>query len=514
MSDNTTDYASDRAFVEQLAQFENAAPVNDLERNGIKLWPLLRWMIVDRSRSHLKGAETGDRKFLGLGTFLSFPLRKAVTFLRHPTSLGFLLRDLLQPPRTPIDLLSISLVSGKQQTVNQRQFSKFSDALGELLQLDYRVVDWDLFFHTPQAYGHRARRPRFADAAVGGSALRLKFDQLFRRATPPSPGFLSVFEKLEQAAHSFDALAMPDAQAVWLRADFIQRLSPPIEKRLRAWKVRGIFLGGYYHDIGFATCFAARRMGIPVMEVQHGQQGPYHPMYTHWSNIPASGYEWLPSHFWTWGEPSRTVIDESMGACPAHQVITGGNPWLAYRTATTALAPSVWSIATDDRIPVLIALQPIEDPLPAHLVEAMAKGADVHWIVRPHPAMRKALPEMRAQLEHAGIAHFELESIMDSDLYELLTRVEVNITCWSSVAYEALCFNVPSVIIHPNGRDIMQAYIEAGFFGYAATDDDLLHLIRTRSFQPVPEDAAYILASPDHIRATVAAVLEQGVPLA
>ncbi|MEM7394503.1 MAG: hypothetical protein AAF492_19390, partial [Verrucomicrobiota bacterium] len=120
---------TDKEFVVRIQQIEKDHPVDRMTFDGLCIWPLVRWMIVDRSKSHLLGKKQNkdDRKFLNWSSLLGTPLKKVGALIKQPSSFGYLLSDIMTSKK-PVDILSFTLVNGRDQRVDGHHFSKFSDA--------------------------------------------------------------------------------------------------------------------------------------------------------------------------------------------------------------------------------------------------------------------------------------------------------------------------------------------------------------------------------------------------
>ena len=74
---------------------------------------------------------------------------------------------------------------------------------------------------------------------------------------------------------------------------------------------------------------ASRLFGITSVDIQHGKQGKYQPMYSGWL-IPETGYQLLPDYFWCWGKKSSDHILSSSPKRNTHIPLIGGYLWLRY----------------------------------------------------------------------------------------------------------------------------------------------------------------------------------------
>jgi hypothetical protein len=289
-------------------------------------------------------------------------------------------------------------------------------------------------------------------------------------------------------------------------ADTILARKKLLRRVLKRVAPKAVFFTCYYQANSMAAILAARELGIRSVDVQHGQQGDYHGMYAGW-NPPPGGYELLPDLFWCWGAQSAERINRwSRSVCPAHKGIVGGNPWMSrqiHGQSTADEGSDLHTLLAPGQKHVLLALQPIQNPLPDMIVAAIAASPpNVRWLVRLHPMMRGAREEeIRARLAETGHPNVELDLSSSLPLAVLLRRMDFVITLWSSVAYEALLFGAHPIIAHENGHKAFQSYIDNGLFSYANSPDDILRTLhRDRSEFNFREDVPYIETHENVIR--------------
>jgi len=220
-----------------------------------------------------------------------------------------------------------------------------------------------------------------------------------------------------------------------------------------------IFMPCFYSVPHMSLIWACKNLNIETVDVQHGKQGKYHGSYSHLTRIPVDGYQLYPDVFWVWGKESKDNIERwKPPGSRHHQVIVGGNLWLAKWLKNDDLVDKTsveWikSIIEGYEKIILFSLQQIDTPIPEHLIKAMKLSPDTWiWLLRLHPRQRNQQDQITEFLELNGVENFEVEYSTYAPLYALLKNVDHHITCWSSVCFEALAFNVQTTIIHPYGR--------------------------------------------------------------
>lgn len=248
-------------------------------------------------------------------------------------------------------------------------------------------------------------------------------------------------------------------------------------------KPKIVFLATFDDPIQMAMTLACHRRGIKVVDVQHGKQGVEHLLGIEWANMPASPAPLLPDFFWVWNSATEKRVAWSLGAgCQFHRPIAGGNLWLNEWTAggltggqrTRAFSDSFGAGARK----LLLCLQPIADPFPPALLEAMkASPKEWVWWVRLHPKQLSKQDDFAALLSEQDI-RFEIAQASALPLYLLLAEAECHLTAWSTVAFEADALGVPTVLFHPKALDILSDEIAEGRFSYAGSATQIIDQVR------------------------------------
>lgn len=311
------------------------------------------------------------------------------------------------------------------------------------------------------------------------------------------------FAEFSQIAYQMTAGLDLQEQTFVYQAQVLQRYERFYDHILSYMKPKAAFLVNYFSVNSMAFVLSCRKHDIKVVDIQHGTQGKYHAFYTHWTRITRYGYDLLPDYFWVWGEEARRNINQWVPShCQRHRALVGGNLWLLkwksndnWHVETCEEAHYYQCFVQWDKV-ILFSAQVMAQPIPDLLLSAMQKAPDKWlWLIRLHPSQRSEISRVERYLEGKGVRHFEIRQATELPLYGLLKRCDHHITCWSTVCYEALAFGLATSIIHANGRDLYQEYIDTGYFSYAESWEKLLEQVREEypnNF--VNENEPYIIA--------------------
>lgn len=287
-----------------------------------------------------------------------------------------------------------------------------------------------------------------------------------------------------------------------LKKTFFKRL-------LKTLKAKLCFVCCYYDQVSCAMTSAARELGIRVVDIQHGKQGAFHGYYTHWTKLPAGGYELLPTHFWSWGEESAHNIESTQSPSMEHPCVIGGNPWLAkFRSGVNFIESPRKQLAPEAEKFILVSLQPERDVITQNILDSIrATPKNWHWHFRLHPALSERKKKIESDLSEFSSSQVSVGEASDFPLYALLSETDHHITKWSTVCYEALAFGVATSLVHQNGIDLFQKEIKKGQFFDGREPSQLVSNIEKLSEKLPQDESPYILGEPELIRKVLSSLL-------
>jgi hypothetical protein len=288
---------------------------------------------------------------------------------------------------------------------------------------------------------------------------------------------------------AFRALLPPElrakmsATAIVKDLTFIDRLAVVFRIYLERAMPPCVFISGQRRT-NMAMTLAARQMGIPSIDIQHGAAiyGPTGYKWHSWLRMPDDGYELLPDYFWVWSESAADRIRAHANpSCPRHLPVVGGNPVLL-REAGYRLPRGVgWRIRRAQKV-LLVTLGLLDrDGLPDQLFAAIARSNPRWlWLVRLHPqdwSSFSRIETLRRRLRDGGINNVEIDVASSAPLPALFEVADWHVTPYSSSAVEATAFSLPTVFVHPLARSVFGHLLELDGFFYADSPEAILDRI-------------------------------------
>lgn len=464
-----------RAIIDLIVDIETRYPVDQWEVDGLKIWPAARTRWYNLILHHHIGTGAVGAGARSTGGFLGGMGRTIAT------TMGNRIADRGKNARPEgrheavlfSDGVSLAKVEGEY-------YDRFMDPIiAELAAGGHSSL-----LLMPMAPGRPRHTPSLMiqprlDTAKLASTVKARLS-----GTPPHR-----FEGLEEALPALGAAAgdvdLPGPGWLMAQGNRIAAMAQTFDRVLRKTSARLAFVNTYYSAEGMAFTLAARRRGCITIDVQHGGQVD-HIAYHRWSKVPAGGYELLPHLFWSWSDREAAAIRAGFGSDGPHQATVAGNLW--------------WRVWADSGMAVAGRLQReikglkqragarfhvlvthtwghTKDEWQA-ILQAMAKAPDdLHWWLRLHPMQLAQREQFRAELEHAGVRHVELDAATDYPLPLLLGHMDVNVTESSSTVLEAMTIGVPSVITTRHGANLFDDEIAAGRSRFANDPEAILTAI-------------------------------------
>lgn len=355
----------------------------------------------------------------------------------------------------------------------------------------------------------------------------LKLAPDLRRRAPSDVFFQELKGLLGKVARvymaTFQATPPDLAEAIVTAYVNTQANADLLEASFAALEPSAVFYSCYYHPVGYGAGLAARRLNLPLIEVQHGSNGPYHASYTHFSAVPKDGYPTLPSHFATWSRRSARAIARWL---PAHdgapRVLVSGRPELGAgkeKTCSGGTSDKLGAFRAAYRKCILVTLQPPpEFGVTERLVEIIkASPVSWGWLIRLHPlthgaaSIREAAQAAAVKLWSEGLHNVETVAASEVPLPEALAAADHHLTHCSSCVAEAVSMGIPSTCIHPSAVSFFGDLIEDRYAALALTTSNIVDSIASGWDGLRRPDPDYILETrPDLRPSTIATILATG----
>jgi len=262
------------------------------------------------------------------------------------------------------------------------------------------------------------------------------------------------------------------------------------ESWLRRCNCRLLFLDCWYIPPALAAIHAAKRVGIPSVDYQHGSQGEGHFAYASWRKRPSGGFPFMPDYYWSWGErDAKALVDRNPNVISKAQVLVGGNTWLNRWKAPCKSYMNDWIesarlLGKDFKKVVLVSLQYNLTSYGPLLPAISRSPGDWLWLIRLHRQMEDDLSALEREFFQTGHKGINIREATRFPLYALFQASENHVTWCSTTAMEALAFDVPTTLLHPTGHRIYKDFVDKGVMNYAAEPEALLQLIKAQEKIP------------------------------
>jgi hypothetical protein len=474
-------------FIRKICSLEKSMNIDEIRYSDFNAWPLVRLAILRRASP--KPSPSRAKSTWDLGKKIRRLLRSGLANLGNPMRVE------------QVDIVYFTLASQSREVVNNQRSNPHAEGLREFFAKNHRVKTLEMSddYQGPKACANNETTS--LDSIFLRTLIRFKLSNLFRF---DKYELFTPMNKEIQRIFGFQIRVDSDVE-------FLNLLAEEFVKVLWLYNPKVVFVSVFYRIEAMAMCLACERLGIKVVEYQHGAQSDQHPMYTNWENAPKSGYELIPDIFWTWGEASKRRISTWADKTKKHSAILGGNLWMTLNGPihTEALGARGEGYYKDGKIHVLVSLQ--GDPFfPGFLLDAIFESSNfVVWHLRDHPRLpiTKSLRRSILQCENT-----ELEESTSTALYELLSRVDIHVTGFSTVAFEAQVFNVPTVFTHVNAVLGHSSLIGLNGLNYADSAAELLKLVkRLNDSRPLAE-SVYIISDLELSTAVLDALVHNSNP--
>ncbi len=474
--------------IEILTGIETDFPVTDWIADGVRLWPLIRNLLIP------------DFHFAGTTNQLADPLTvtgsAAGRFFKGLVRYaGAYLADLKRNQRLDRPRQAVFLTTSVPRVdLGGVWYNRLCDPIIDGLSrhgLSSLVLERNLAedYRIPRYHGSMFISPRLQmQRIVARLTGRTSFSA--RLELPEYEGFIDRLKSLNVP------LNLPTPQRLSFFIDALFRSAAFFRRVLAKSRPRLGLVVAYYGLDGMAFCLACRQLGLPVVDIQHGVQSKMNPYYGHWTHPPADGWELLPSVFWCWSRTEARAIEGwAAGLAGRHAPFVGGNLWLEmWRSGQSSLIRDFdRKLSAVERRPaernILLALGPYKDSISPWLREAInASPPGWRWWIRIHPT-RAQDEERYRELEQSITADYEARLATWAPLPALLRKVDLLVTDYSATVLEAEQFGLVSVMTDQKGAELYPEQIASGRALIALARDDFEAAVeRAAAGRRSPED--------------------------
>ena len=232
-------------------------------------------------------------------------------------------------------------------------------------------------------------------------------------------------------------------------------------KILKKLKPKVICLYGFHYMAPLIS--AADELGIITVDLQHGLQVGWNPLYNNYDELPSSGYQALPDYFAVWGEKEYINIQKTF-ANKKHQPIYMGNPWLQkLETFSHPMSESLQNKFDGSKIKILIIMQN-QPSIPQLFLDIINNSSkDIQWIVRHHPKGERYKAKDFTKNGKSILVDEEIDSILFNELFK---NIDIAISEGSALALEASHYGVANIICSEMGRENYAQEIKDRVFYY------------------------------------------------
>ncbi len=229
----------------------------------------------------------------------------------------------------------------------------------------------------------------------------------------------------------------------------LKRLNPKI-----------IFLNGFHFQTPLIS--AADHLNIITVDIQHGIQVGWNPLYNDWKEMPKEGYQGLPDYFFVWGDKEFSSIKKVFKG-KKHSPIKVGFPWIERQVELTEKLKEKYIIKISKyKVATLLILQK-QAVVPKIYKELIENSPNDHlWIVRHHPKGNKFKVKDFTKKDKDNIL---IDEYIDTiTLSQLFPHIDVVVSEGSSVAAEADHVGLYNFIFSKKGRGNYTHEIKNGSF--------------------------------------------------
>ncbi|MFS1874876.1 hypothetical protein [Enterovibrio norvegicus] len=434
----------DLDYSKKLINFEQTTAVLSFKKDTLNMWPMLRHLIWVRYQLKYKKNNNFNKANpfkIFLGPEWTEDIKEAYDF----SSIDDLLKE-------DVDFLFFVNQNGTEQVeIEDKIYHRITDPIYEKASKKYKckkiqiirnsnVFDDDYHFETERLLPPLLRTIGYAQDIFIPNNLT---NGLKNKLSELAISHKDVNDASEWFFHAYNMYRV-----------VLTKLNP-----------KAVFFVGF--DYHMPLSLAARELGIRAIDIQHGVQIGWSPVYNHWTRFPKKGYDMLPTDFFVWGEYDKNKLESLM---PHSKVHISGFPWLkkqqGFFEADTSFVEKWLSKYSDKKVGVF-TLQD-QPSLPEEFIKLSQVLDDYVWLVKRHPKHQNINTDM---IEGTYLSNVKLDKL---PLFSLMKYVSLNVTECSTSVIEANYFGVKSICFGIKGFEDYKNFIEERSVYHFNLEEDII----------------------------------------
>ena len=227
-------------------------------------------------------------------------------------------------------------------------------------------------------------------------------------------------------------------------------------------KIKKIYVYPWYSSSIMGLILASKKFKIKTIDVQHGIQGKYQPMYTHWQKVPKNGYKILPDNFMCWDYKAKLYHHSSsnINLRKMHNSFIDNKSWINFYKKNFGFKK------LNNQKTLLFCLQPKnnknDDFIPKFLIDYIESNLskNINYIFRIHPNDIKSLSNIEKIIPKIKGSD---KIVIDKGLYNIcdtLKKTTHTLTKSSSTSLEANYFGIKSAVFGKDTSENFSQYIK------------------------------------------------------
>jgi hypothetical protein len=454
-----------RREIDLIHLIEKNFPVEELVYKDVNWWPVLR---VHLGKSLWFEKESDISGVSRLGYFKRFYSSIKLIFgaLKHylvnglSTNKKFAKYSNLQYQVKNPDILSFSIPGQTTEKIGGKSFNQYIDSILEDAKSSYsscaiQVVKSDFHFsefHTPSKI--ISDDPKMFH--IRSWTFNLIKDLCFIEKSELPKIFYEFcnFVNIKCKCTAIECNSIYKLiQSILITKRYIKRIIGTKNPKV-------ILITGYYSPFLYSVILASKELGIPTADCQHGVQGSIHWAYANWGKMKENGYKLLPSWFLVYTERELIHLNSSLRGSNRHKVAVIGNKWKKVSLEYTQKKQEIYfKCFSSNKLNVLYSHH--EGLLSDYLLGFIRDTQnEYNWLFRYHPRCVEEYSDYDESFKRLGIINFDSYNPTNINLFHLLNKTDVHISCASSVVIDALEFGMKSIIASEEGKEMFYDYIE------------------------------------------------------
>ena len=472
-------------YFKEVTAFTQQFDVNSLELNGERLWPYLRnnlWI-------HMNFVALGKNNWKNIKSVHIYNSKNTQVDheFREMAISQYNAKELEDLDGINVEIIFLVNMNSSEQVIleNGKIYHRVTDPFYEVAKNVANTIKLEFIKSGSSSISLTKQYTHPTTIVLPPKIERIGYSENFKF----NPALSNTMKQFIPSLNPVDEGLLKE------NIDYELHLKEYYKEVLSKLKPKIIFLYAFHYNAPLIS--AADELGILTVDIQHGLQVGWNPLYTNYDEMPPDGYSEIPDYFAVWGEKEFENIQRSLPS-DKHQPIYMGAPWLEkIKKLPSSISKETLNVLNNDkykhRILIVMQNQKTIPKIYKDIIDA-TKNESILWVIRHHPKCEPFSTSDFSTKSKNVLLNSEIDSVLFSELFKY---IDITISEGSALAVEASYFGIINIVTSEMGVENYRKEVDEGIFYYLQSAQQFEQIIKDIQFKEDRTDSEKLFKKVD-----------------